>query len=60
MKTEQLPPLETPDAMTIFVAYYYSAAYPVVLGLYGETVKLIDVLSESSESFPYLLHEAGY
>ena len=50
MKTEQLPPLETPDAMTIFVAYYYSAAYPVVLGLYGETVKLIDVLSESSES----------
>ena len=50
MKTEQLPPLETPDALTIFVAYYYSAAYPVVLGLYGETVKLIDVLSESSES----------
>lgn len=50
MKTEQLPPLETPDTLTIFVAYYYSAAYPIVLGLYGEKIKLIDVLGESSES----------
>ena len=50
MKMAQLPPLETPDALTIFVSYYYSTAYPIVLGLYGEIVKLIDVLSEPSES----------
>ncbi len=50
MKTEQLPKLATPDSLVIFVAYYYSSAYPVVLGIYGERVKLIDVLSESSES----------
>lgn len=50
MRTELLPPLETPDALTIFVTYYFSAAYPVVLGLYGDRVRLIDVLSESSES----------
>lgn len=50
MRIAQLPPLETPEALTIFVAYYYSTAYPVVLGIYGENVKLIDVLSESSES----------
>lgn len=50
IKVEQLPPLKTPEALTIFVAYYYSAAYPVVLGIYGSTVRLIDVLSESSIS----------
>lgn len=50
MKIEQLPPLETPDALTIFTAYYYSNTYPIVLGLYGNMVRLIDVLSESSES----------
>lgn len=49
-RMEQLPPLDTPDALTVFVAYYYSAAYPVILGIYGEDIKLIDVLSESSES----------
>lgn len=50
IKTEQLPKLATPESLVIFVAYYYSSAYPVVLGIYGERVKLIDVLSESSES----------
>lgn len=50
MKVEQLPPLLTPDALTIFVAYYYSTAYPIVLGIYGDKVRLIDVLSESSIS----------
>ena len=50
MKIEQLPPLETPDALTIFTAYYYSDTYPIILGTYGNSVRLIDVLSESSES----------
>lgn len=50
MRYDQLPPLDTPNVLVIFVAYYYSnAAYPVILGLYGDTVRLIDVLSESSE-----------
>ena len=39
-----------PDALTIFTAYYYSDTYPIVLGTYGNSVRLIDVLSESSES----------
>lgn len=50
MKVEQLPPLETPEALCIFVPSFYSSAYPIVLGISGENVRLIDVLSESSES----------
>ena len=50
IKLEQLPPLATPDALAIFVPYFYSNVYPVVLGIYGNTVQLLDVLSESSES----------
>jgi transposase len=49
-KVAQLPPLETPDTLAVFVAYYFSAAYPVVLGIYDDKVRLIDILSESSES----------
>lgn len=48
LKTEQLPPLETPESLSIFVAYYHSCTYPVVLGIYGKSVRLIDILSESS------------
>ena len=59
LRHDQLPPLETPDALVIFVAYYYSsAAYPVILGLYGDKVRLIDVLSESSE-MTYAVFFAG-
>ena len=50
LKAEQLPPLETPEVMTIFVPYFYNNAYPVVLGINGNSVRLIDVLSESSQS----------
>ena len=50
MKTEELPPLAAPDALCIFVTPYYSTYYPVVLGMYGDRVRLIDILSESSES----------
>ena len=50
LKAEQLPPLETPDVMTIFVPYFYNNANPVVLGIYRNYVRLIDVLSESSQS----------
>lgn len=50
MRLEQMPPLKTPDSLVIFVAYYFSSAYPIVLGIYGREVRLIDVLSESSES----------
>lgn len=50
MRIEQLPPLKTPDTLVIFVPYFYSNAYPVVLSINGGAVRLIDVLSESSES----------
>lgn len=50
MKREQMPPLKTPDSLIIFVAYYFSDAYPIVLGLYGREVRLIDVLSGSDEA----------
>ena len=50
IKMEQLPPLETPSIMVIFVARFYSNMYPIVLGIYGDNIRLIDVLSESSES----------
>ncbi|MFR8537429.1 MAG: transposase [Lacrimispora saccharolytica] len=50
MKREQMPPLKTPDSLIIFVAYYFSSAYPIVLGLYGKDMRLIDVLSGSDET----------
>ena len=50
LQIEQLPPLKTPNTIVVFVADFYNNSYPVVLGIYGESVKLIDVLSESSES----------
>lgn len=50
LKTEQLPPLATPEVMTIFVPYFYNNAYPIVLGIYGNNVRMIDVLNESSQS----------
>ena len=50
MRLEQMPPLRTPDSLVVFVAYYFSNAYPIVLGIYGRDVRLIDVLSESSQS----------
>lgn len=50
MKTEELPPLATPDVLCIFVAPYYSNFYPIVLGMYGDRIRLIDILGESSES----------
>lgn len=50
MRIEQLAPLETPEVLTIFTSYYFSTAYPIVLGQYGDRIRLIDVLSEPSES----------
>lgn len=50
MRREQMPPLKTPDSLIIFVAYYFSNAYPIVLGIYGRDVRLIDVLRGSDEA----------
>lgn len=50
MKLEQLPPLMTPEVLAIFTPYFYSNVYPVVLGIYGTSVQLLDILNESSES----------
>lgn len=50
IRREQMPPLKTPDSLIIFVAYYFSDAYPIVLGLYGREVRLIDVLNGSDEA----------
>lgn len=47
MRLEQIPPLKTPDTLIVFVAYYYSDAYPVVLGIYGRDIRLLDILSGS-------------
>lgn len=44
MKVEMLPPLETPEAMAIFIANFYSTYYPIVLGIYGDNVKMDDLL----------------
>ncbi len=49
MRIEQMPPLKTPEGIVIFVAYYFSNAYPIVLGIYNRDVRLIDVLSGSDE-----------
>lgn len=50
MRLEEMPPVLTPDRLIIFVSYYYSDAYPIVLGMYGKELRLIDVLSGSNMS----------
>ena len=49
-RTTQLPLLETPSSIVVFVAYYFNNPYPVVLGLYDDDVRFLDILSESSIS----------
>lgn len=50
MRLEEMPPVLTPDRLIIFVSYYYSDAYPVILGMYDKDIRLIDVLSGSNMS----------
>ena len=51
LKKDNLPPLDTPKALVIFVAYYHSSSsYPIILGIYENEIRLIDILSESNES----------
>ena len=50
MRLEEMPPILTPDRLIIFVSYYYSDAYPIVLGMYDKELRLIDVLSGSNIS----------
>lgn len=50
MRLEEMPPVLTPDRLIIFVSYYYSDAYPIVLGMYDKELRLIDVLSGSNMS----------
>lgn len=42
------PPLKTPEALVIFVPEFFSDAHPMVLGIYGRDVRLLDVLNASS------------
>lgn len=48
MRLEEMPSILTPNRLIIFVAYYYSEAYPVILGLYDKELRLIDILSGSN------------
>lgn len=48
MRLEEMPPMMTPDRFIIFVSYYYSEAYPVVLGLYDKELRLVDILNGSN------------
>lgn len=48
LKADLQPPLKTPDALTIFIAEFFSGFYPLVLGTYGREVRLLDILPASS------------
>ena len=48
LRADQQPPLKTPDALVIFVTDFFSDAHPMVLGIYGRDVRLLDVLNASS------------
>lgn len=42
------PPLKTPDALVIFMTYFFSDAHPIILGIYGQDIRLLDILDTSS------------
>ena len=50
LREDLRPPLKTPETLVIFMAYFYSDAYPIVLGIYGRDVRLLDVLDTSSDT----------
>ena len=50
LKADLQPPLKTPDALTIFIAEFFSGFYPLVLGIYGNEVRLLDILPASNVS----------
>lgn len=50
IKTTAMPPLIAPEALAIVIIEYFSSRYPIILGIYNNEIRLIDILSESSES----------
>lgn len=48
LRVDMQPPIKTPDAVAIFLAEFFSGFYPMVLGIYGRDVRLLDVLPSSS------------
>ena len=47
-RADSQPPLKTPDSLVVFVPEFFSDAHPMVLGIYGRDVRLLDVLNASS------------
>lgn len=50
IKATAMPPLIAPDALAIVIVEYFSSRYPIILGVYNNEIRLIDILVESSES----------
>lgn len=50
IKATAMPPLIAPDALVIVITEYFSSRYPIILGIYNNEIRLIDILAESSES----------
>lgn len=48
LRVDMQPPIKPPDAVTIFLAEFFSDTYPMVLGIYGRDVRLLDILPSSS------------
>ncbi len=44
LRVDLQPPLKTLEALVIFVPEFFSDAHPIVLGIYGRDVRLLDVL----------------
>ena len=50
LKVDLQPPLKTPATLTVFIAEFFSGFYPLVLGVYENEVRLLDILPASSVS----------
>lgn len=48
LRMDMQPPMKTPDAVCVFLAEFFSDTFPMVLGIYGREVRLLDLLSSSS------------
>ena len=48
MRVDMQPPIKAPDSICIFLAGFFSDTFPMVLGIYGRDVRLLDLLPSSS------------
>ena len=49
-RLREVPTLLTPETLIVVIAHYYSYYYPLIFGIYDDSIRFIDILRDSSQS----------